>query len=217
MVCSRCVVLGAPAIMADHALIAFGKMLFDHGIPASMVNHKIGGQRRLPHPFPELFSCDPSSGFIRSDPWGLHDFVFNRLDDPFGLSLHVRQLVGNGPLRDGKPKQVMGNLAQPLIGKSMFDIEIGDQGSHPWPNIYVSLYGQRWKIALSTGTDLDHLLILGGQGCDGRDIDLLGGLHHDDAVWVRIAFSMMTQMSLLSTGFLATLFPLTSRSLDQVL
>src|SRR5947208_407062 len=74
-------------------------------------------------------------------------------------------------------------------------------------------------------------------GGDGRDIDLLGdlayrslypfqgcttvstvgSLHHDDAVWVRIAFSMMTQMSLLSTGFLATLFPLTSRSLDQVL
>ncbi|OLE65198.1 MAG: hypothetical protein AUG74_12570 [Bacteroidetes bacterium 13_1_20CM_4_60_6] len=81
------------------------------------------------------------------------------------------------------------------------------------------------------------MLILGGQGGDGRDIDLLGdlayrslypfqgcttvstvgSLHHDDAVWVRIAFSMMTQMSLLSTGFLATLFPLTSRSLDQVL
>src|SRR5205809_4688896 len=103
MVCSRRVVLGAPAIMADHPLIAFGKMLFDHGIPASMVNHKIGSKRRLPHPFPELFSCDPGSGFIRRYPLCLHDYVSNRLEDPFGLSLHMLHLVGTGPLRDANP------------------------------------------------------------------------------------------------------------------
>ena len=69
-------VLGAPTIMADHALIAFGKLLFlfagkgskDHGIPAPMVNHKVGSKRRLPHPFPVLFPCYLGASFIRSDP-----------------------------------------------------------------------------------------------------------------------------------------------------
>ena len=107
----RRLVLGAPAIVADHAMIAFGKMLLHHGIPAPMVNHKVGGQRRLPHPLPGLFPCDPGSGFIRSDPGCMHDVVFDGLNDPFGLSLHVRQFVGNGSLRDGKSKQVMGDLA----------------------------------------------------------------------------------------------------------
>jgi hypothetical protein len=39
------VVLGAPTVVADHPSIAFGKMLFDHWIPAPMINHKIGGKR----------------------------------------------------------------------------------------------------------------------------------------------------------------------------
>ena len=102
--------------------------------------------------------------------------LFDRLDNPFGLSLHVRQFVGNGPLRDGKPKQVMGDLAEPLIGKGMFDIEIGDQGPHLWSDIDVSFDGQGGIIALSASTDLDHLSVLSCQWRDGRDIDLLGDL-----------------------------------------
>ncbi len=135
------VILGAPAIMADHALIVFGKMLSDHSIPAPMVNHKVRGKRRLPHPLPEGFPCDPCACFIRSNPGRIHDVLFDRLDDSFGLPLHVRQFVGNGPLRDGKPEQIRGDLRQSLIGKAVFHIEIGDQGSHLWPNRDVSLDG----------------------------------------------------------------------------
>src|SRR5205823_2832529 len=123
----------------------------------------------------------------------------------------------------------MGDLTQSLIGKGMFHIQIGDQGPHLWPDIDVSLDGQWGTITLSTGTDLDHLLVLGGQGSDGRDIHLLGDLtndafsafqrcptaptvgllDHDDGIGMRIAFSAMTRMSLLAPCFLATLFPLT--------
>ncbi len=111
----------------------------------------------------------------------------------------------------------------------MFHIQRGDQGPHLWPNIDVSLDGQWGTIALSTGTDLDHLLLLGGQGSDGRDIDFLGDLtnepfsafqrgttaprvgllDHDDGILMRIPFSVMTRMSLLARWFLATLFLLT--------
>src|SRR5207237_3880676 len=116
-------------------------------------------------------------------------------------------------------------------------IQIGDQGPHLWPNIDVSLDGQWGTIALSTGTDLDHLLVLGGHGSDGRDIHFLGNLtndpfsafqrcttaptvrllHHDDGIWMRMAFSVMTRMSLLAPWFPATLFPLTSRLRDPIL
>ena len=119
----------------------------------------------------------------------------------------------------------------------MFDIQIGDQGPHPRPNLGISFDGQRRTIAVSAATDLDHLLVLGGQGSDGGDIDFLGNqangsfcpfqrcttgrtvgfLDHDDGIWMRIAFSVMPRMSLLAPWFLATLFPLTSRSWDQVL
>src|SRR5579864_4456670 len=106
------VVLGAPTIMAEHPGIAFGKMLFDYSIPTGFLNHKIGGPNRLPHPLPVLFPSYPGSCFIRSDPGGIHNFLFDRLDDPFGLSLHVRQFVGDGPLCESKPKKVMGDLAE---------------------------------------------------------------------------------------------------------
>src|SRR5438128_1973467 len=56
------VVLGTPTIMADHPGIAFSKMVFDHGVPASMVNHKIGGQTHSQHFFPAILvpvSSDP--------------------------------------------------------------------------------------------------------------------------------------------------------------
>ena len=62
-----------------------------------------------------------------------------------------------------------------------------------------------WDIDLLG--DLAYRSLYPFQGC--TTVSTVGSLHHDDAVWVRIAFSMMTQMSLLSTGFLATLFPLT--------
>ena len=90
---------------------------------------------------------------------------------------------------------------------------------------------------MSTGTHLDHLLVLGRLRGDGGNVDFLcnlangplypfqrgttastvGGLHHDDGIWVCMAFSVMAYMSLLPSWFLATLFPLTSRSRDTVL
>src|SRR5450759_1413800 len=119
----------------------------------------------------------------------------------------------------------------------MFHIQIGDQGPHLWPNIDISLDGQCGTIALSTGTDLDHLPVLGGHGSDSRNINFLGDLtddpfspfqrcttaptvglfYHDDGIWMRITFPVMSRMSLLAPWFLATLFPLTSCSPDQIL
>src|SRR5207302_1919142 len=123
----RGLVLGTPAIMDEHSLIALGKMLLNRSISAPAINHKVRGLRRLPHPFPPPFSCDPRARFIGADPWSLHDFVLDYLDDSFGLAEHECQFVGNGPLRDAKPKHIMGDLAEPPIGKGMFNIEIGDQ------------------------------------------------------------------------------------------
>ena len=85
-------------------------------------------------------------------------------------------------------------------------------------------------------TDLDHLLVLGGERSDRGEIDFLGNqangsfspfqrgtagrtvgcLEHDDGIGMRMAFSVMAHMSLLAPRFFATLFPLTSGSRDQV-
>src|SRR5947207_15239123 len=60
----RCVVLGTPAIMDEHALILLRKMLFDDGVSAPLIHHIIGSQRRLPDPLPERFPPNVGSRFI---------------------------------------------------------------------------------------------------------------------------------------------------------
>src|SRR5437660_12210255 len=95
----------------------------------------------------------------------------------------------------------------------------------------------RQSIAVPAGANLDHLLVLRDHRCQRRKVYLLrsqtdaslyplkscttvstvAGLDLDDLVWVSMVFSVMADMSWLTTRLLATLFSLTPCSLDQVL
>src|SRR5260370_5799403 len=104
----------------------------------------------------------------------------------------------------------------------MYNIQMRDQCLHLCSNIDTPLKGQRQTIAMSAGTDLDHLLVLCNHRPNRRKVYLLSnqthgslyplkrcptvstvaGLDLDDLVWVSMVFSVMAHMSWLTTRLL---------------